>query len=326
MPRILVTGAAGFIGSITCETLLARGFDVLAVDDLSNGHLEAVPAQAQFFQLDILDEDALTELITDQQVDAAFHFAAEALIPVAVEDPGRAWRLNVEGTRSLCDALVATGVDRLVFSSTCAVYGSPKRVPIAEDTPHAPINPYGASKSAAERMLADFHSAHGLEYVALRYFNVCGATEERGEDRPIETHIIPIALDVALGRRDKLVVYGNDYDTPDGTCVRDYVHVRDIAMAHLAAYERLGHLPRRAYNVGIGKGFSVMDIVRAVESACGQSIPWENGPRREGDPATLIADARAFEHDAGFKPSVTSLDEMVADALAWRSAHPSGYR
>src|SRR5689334_2736478 len=201
MPRILVTGAAGYIGSVTSELLLSRGFEVLAVDDLSNGHRAAVPDGAEFVQLDILEQRALTDLLKERSCDAAFHFAGEALIPVAVKDPGRAWRLNLGGTLSLVSAMGAAGVKRLVFSSTCAVYGSPAVIPITEETEKKPINPYGDSKLAAEVMLDGFAKATGLEYVCLRYFNVCGATKLRGEDRPIETHIIPIALDVALGRK-----------------------------------------------------------------------------------------------------------------------------
>jgi UDP-glucose 4-epimerase len=325
MAKILVTGGAGYIGSITTELLLSRGFDVLVIDDLSNGHRGAVDERAEFVQLDMLDQPALTELLTDNPCDAAFHFAAEALIPVAVRDPARAWRLNLGGTLSLCASMVAAGMRRLVFSSTCAVFGSPSEVPIKESAPKAPINAYGASKLAAEWMLDGFAAAHGLEFVALRYFNVCGATAARGEDRPTETHIIPIALDVALGRKPELVVYGQDYDTPDGTCVRDYVHVTDIAGAHLAALDRLGSLPHRAYNVGIGKGFSVLDVVQAVERASGKPVPRTFGPRREGDPPTLVGDASAFARDAGFRPQVTSLDQMVSDALLWRNTHPHGY-
>ncbi|HKS04783.1 MAG TPA: UDP-glucose 4-epimerase GalE [Gemmatimonadaceae bacterium] len=326
MPRVLVTGAAGYIGSVATELLLSHGFDVLAVDDLSNGHRAAVADGAEFVQQDILDQAALTTLLKSRRCDAAFHFAAEAVIPVTVKDPGRAWRQNVEATRSLCDAMAAAGVGKLVMSSTCAVYGTPETVPISEMTPRAPINPYGASKLAAESMLTGFAERYGLQYVALRYFNVCGATRKYGEDRPVETHIIPIAADVALGRKPELTIYGNDYPTPDGTCVRDYVHVSDIAGAHLAALKKLGSLPLRAYNVGIGTGFSVLDVVRAVEKACGKQIKSAMGPRREGDPATLVADANAFARDAGFRPAITSLDQMVEDALMWRQAHPKGYK
>lgn len=325
MPRILVTGAAGYIGSVATELLLSHGFEVLAVDDLSNGHRAAVSRDAQFERLDILDQAALTTLLKANRCDAAFHFAAEAVIPVTVNDPGRAWKMNLEATRSLGDALASAGVNKLVLSSTCAVYGTPENVPISEATPTAPINPYGASKLAAEMMLAGFSARYGLEYVALRYFNVCGATRNCGEDRPVETHIIPIAADVALGRKKELTVFGTDYPTPDGTCVRDYVHVSDIAGAHLAALERLGSLSRRAYNVGIGKGFSVFEVVRAVEKACGRPLKPVIGPRRDGDPPSLVADASAFARDTGFKPTITSLDRMVADAIAWRTAHPTGY-
>lgn len=323
--RILVTGAAGYIGSVTSELLVSCGFDVLAVDDLSNGHRAAVPSAAEFVQLDILDQPALTELLGEKKCDAAFHFAAEALIPVAVRDPGRAWRLNLGGTLALVAAMGKAGVGRLVCSSTCAVYGSPSVMPITETTAKAPVNPYGESKLAVERMLDSVAPALGIEHVCLRSFNVCGATKDHGEDRPAETHIIPIALDVALGRTKELVVHGNDYDTPDGTCVRDYVHVSDIAAAHLAALQRLGSLPQRAYNVGIGRGFSVVEVVRAVEKASGHSISWRFGERREGDPPSLVADASAFARDAGFSAAVNALDQMVADALAWRRLHPRGY-
>jgi UDP-glucose 4-epimerase len=323
--RVLVTGAAGYIGSVATDLLLDNGFDVVAVDDLSNGHRGAVNERAVFVQLDMLDTAALTQVLRRHRCDAAFHFAAEALIPVAVRDPGRAWRLNLSGTLSLCSAMVAADVRKLVFSSTAAVYGTPAEMPITEAAPTAPINAYGDSKLAGERMLANFALAHGIEYVALRYFNVCGATPLRGEDRPIETHIIPIALDVALGRVPRLTIFGTDYPTPDGTCVRDYVHVADIAGAHLSALAKLGTLPQRAYNVGIGKGFSVLEVVRAAEQACGTTIRSELGPRRDGDPPTLLADPAAFTRDTGFRPAVTSLDRMVGDALAWRRAHPHGY-
>ena len=328
MPRILVTGAAGFIGSITSEILLANGFGVLAVDDLSNGHRAAVPDGAEFAELDILDRPALAALLKDRRCDAAFHFAAEAVIPVTVRDPMRAWRLNLGGTLSLCEAMAEAGVKRLIVSSTCAVYGSPDTIPITESTRKAPINPYGASKLAAEWMLDSFAAAHGMEYVAFRYFNVCGATQARGEDRPEETHAIPLAVDTALGRRGPFIVMGNDYPTPDGTCVRDYVHARDVAGAHLAALGRLGSLPQRAYNIGIGKGFSVLEVMRAVEKTAkehGREVPWKFGQRREGDPPTLVADSSAFERDTGFTPTITSLDQMVADTWMWRIAHPQGY-
>jgi UDP-glucose 4-epimerase len=322
---ILVTGAAGYIGSVITEQLCAHGHEVIALDNLQHGHERAVHPKARFVQLDLLDAAELTRVVRGNAVDAVVHLAAEALIDESVRDPGRFFRVNVCGGLNLLDAMVAADVKRLVFSSTAAVYGEPERVPIPEEAPCRPVNPYGESKLAFERLLPWYRRAHGLSYVSLRYFNACGATERCGELHVPETHLIPILFEVALGRRDALQLYGTDYDTPDGTCIRDYIHVADIAQAHLLALAKIDELGARTYNMGNGAGYSNRQVIEMVCQVTGRAIPVRPADRRPGDPARLVAGAERIREELGWVPRYPDLATMVRTAWRWRRQHPAGY-
>jgi UDP-glucose 4-epimerase len=298
---------------------------VVALDNLKNGHRAAVHPGATFVQTDLLDADGLTESLRKQRVEAVVHLAAEALIDVSMRDPGLFFRVNVIGGLNLLDAMVATGVRRMVFSSTAAVYGEPEQIPITEEARHAPVNPYGESKLAFEKILAWYHKAYGLKYVTLRYFNACGATERFGEFHVPETHIIPILFEVALGQRARFNLFGTDYDTPDGTCVRDYIHVWDIAHAHVLALKELDRMGARAFNMGNGAGYSNRQVVEAVRQVTGKDIPVVPSPRRPGDPARLVASSDRIRAELGWTPRYPELTTMVETAWAWRQKHPRGY-
>jgi UDP-glucose 4-epimerase len=261
----------------------------------------------------------------EEPVDAVVHLAAEALIDVSNVDPGRSFRVNVCGGLNLLEAMVAVGVKRIVFSSSAAVYGLPQRIPITEDHPLEPINAYGDSKLAFERMLFWYHQAHDFRYVCLRYFNVCGASEQHGEDRKVETHLIPVAFEVALGRRDHVELYGTDYATRDGTCVRDYVHVVDVAKAHLLVLEHIDRLNARAYNLGTGTGYSNLEVLDTVRRVTGRNIKVVPVGRRPGDPDVLVASSAAIQADLGWKPLYSDLETMIESAWRWRLNHPNGY-
>jgi UDP-glucose 4-epimerase len=319
--RILVVGGAGYIGSFAVRHLLRAGHDVRAFDNLDLGHAWAVP-EGRLVAGDLADRPAVEAALRDHRAEAVMHFAAFASVPESVADPAKYYRNNVVGTLNLLDAMRAAGVGRIVFSSTCAVYGVPERVPIAEDTPPRPISPYGATKLACERALADYAAAYGLGAAALRYFNACGGADDGslGEDHDPETHLIPLVLQVALGRRDHAAIYGNDYPTPDGTCVRDYIHVEDLAEAHLRALDRLEPGRLRAYNVGTGSGFSVRQVVEAARRVTGHPIPAEERPRRPGDPPVLVAAPDAIRRDLGWSPRYTDIEAIVRTAWAWHSA------
>jgi len=323
--NVFVTGAAGFIGSVVTEQLIAQGHQVVAFDNLSTGHREAVHPDAIFVEGDLLDDEQLRLALMNHPVDAVIHLAAEALIDVSNVDPGRSFRVNVCGGLNLLEAMVAVGVKRIVFSSSAAVYGLPHRIPITEDHPLEPINAYGDSKLAFERMLFWYHQAHDFRYVCLRYFNVCGASEQRGEDRKVETHLIPVAFEVALGRRDHVELYGTDYATRDGTCVRDYVHVVDIARAHLLVLEHIDRLNARAYNLGTGTGYSNLEVLDAVRRVTGRNIKVVPVGRRPGDPDVLVASSAAIQADLGWKPLYSDLETMIESAWRWRLNHPNGY-
>jgi UDP-glucose 4-epimerase len=311
--RLLVTGGAGYIGSVVALHLLRAGHEVTVLDDLSTGHADAVPDGAEFVEGGL---DAAGAVVGRTTFDGVLHFAAKSVVGESVEHPERYWHNNVGGTMALLDALRTAGVPRLVFSSTAATYGQPEEVPITETAATRPTNPYGASKLTVDLMLASEAAAHGLGAMSLRYFNVAGAVDRYGERHATETHLIPIALQVAAGRRDSLAVYGEDYPTPDGTCVRDYIHVDDLARAHLAALDAAAPGEHRVYNLGNGAGFSVRQVVEAVREVTGQPVPTSSAPRRAGDPATLVASSAKIREDFDWVPVHPAIEDMVSDA--WR--------
>jgi UDP-glucose 4-epimerase len=321
MARILVTGGAGYIGSHACKLLRAAGHEPVAFDNLSTGWRAAVKF-GPLIEGDLLDQAALTAAFKDVRPDAVMHFAALSNVGESVNDPALYWRNNVVGSLNLLSAMRDAGVDCIVFSSTAATYGEPDQDPITEDAPQKPINPYGASKLAVESMLDDFGRSHGLRSVALRYFNVAGADPEAeiGEDHRPETHLVPLVLDAAAGARDAITVFGQDYPTPDGTCIRDYVHVMDLIEAHILALNHLlaggGNL---RLNLGTGHGFSVRQMIDAAEAALDMAIPQKIGDRRGGDPARLVCDGRRAMQTLGWAPSRSDLPQMIADAWRWRA-------
>jgi UDP-glucose-4-epimerase GalE len=325
--NVLVTGGAGYIGSHAVRDLLSAGHRVAILDDLSQGHRATVPAAARLVQGDLGDPAVLAQAL--EGVEAVMHFAALASVAESVARPALYREVNVAKGVALLDAMAARGIGRLVFSSTCAVYGEPVRLPIDEEHPQRPVNPYGETKRAFEAELRRRAAGGRLRAVALRYFNAAGAHTDGslGEDHRPEHHLIPLAVDAALGRGGELVIHGQDYDTPDGTCIRDYIHVEDLAAAHLLA---LGGLegrrePFRAYNLGTGRGHSVREVVRAVEHAVLRRVPTRMGPRRPGDPPALVASPDRFAQELGFAPRYPELRTIVESTLRWRRDHPDGY-
>jgi len=323
--RLLITGGAGYIGSIVAELAVAAGHDTVVIDDLRAGNRAAVPAACRFVVGSIGDTGVLAQAFDGAPFEAVLHLAAEAAIEASVADPALYFRSNLTDTLTLLDMMRAHGVSRLVFSSTAATYGDPTTVPIAEDHPQRPVNAYGESKLMVETCLRWYHSAYGLRSVAFRYFNAAGATQERGEARPHETHLLPIVLDAAAGRRPPVKVFGDDYPTPDGTCIRDYVHVADIARAHLMALERLDDLGLAFFNIGSETGYSVRQVIETVERTLGRPVPHEPAPRRPGDPGVLVASSAAVRHRLGWQPSRSGLEGIVESAWRWRESHPLGY-
>ena len=339
--RCLVTGAAGYIGSHTVRELLRRGAtEVLAVDSLVRGHRPAIealaaeaPGRVRFEHLDLRDREAVATVLAVTRPDAVFHFAALTLVGESTADPARYWSCNAGGTASLLEAMRAAGTPRMVFSSTAATYGAPERMPIAEDTPQRPVNPYGASKLACESMIrAEVEAAQrdGRPFAAtmLRYFNVAGCASDGllGEDHDPETHLVPSALQAALGLRPALQLFGTDYPTPDGTCIRDYVHVEDLATAHVDALHAQRDHACEAFNVGIGRGFSVREVLAECERVVGRPIPVTIAPRRAGDPPELLSDPARIMRELHWKPRHVTLAPMAESAWAWMQAHPRGYR
>ena len=338
--RYLVTGGAGYIGSHTARLLLATGADrVMLVDSLARGHRGAVerlrsaggPA-VDFARLDLRDRDALAALLRQERPDAVLHFAAYTLVGESVANPAMYWSCGVGGTASLLEAMRAAGTPRLVFSSTAATYGAPERMPIGEDTPQVPVNPYGASKLACESIIrgevdAARREGRDLSATMLRYFNVAGCSADGllGEDHEPETHLVPSALQAALGLRPALQLFGTDYPTPDGTCIRDYVHVEDLAAAHVEALHAQRPHSCEAYNVGIGRGFSVREVLAECERAVGRPIPVEVAPRRAGDPPVLLSDPSRIMREIGWKPRHAGLATMAGSAWRWMQANPQGY-
>jgi UDP-glucose-4-epimerase GalE len=325
--RVLVTGGAGYVGSHAAKLLAESGHDVVILDNLVNGHRAAI-GRLPIVVADLLDREQLVALLNENKIDAVMHFAALAYVGVSVREPAEYYRNNIVGTLSLLDAMRVAGVNRIVFSSTCATYGLPQRVPITEDHPQLPINPYGFTKLAIEHALADYAHAYGLGYAALRYFNASGAAADGkiGEDHDPETHLIPLVLQVALGQREYVEVFGTDYPTPDGTCIRDYIHVDDLASAHLAALEKLEPGAELKLNLGTGSGASVNEVIDVCREVTGHPIPTRDSPRREGDPPELVANPAAAKRVLGWEANYTTVGPIVETAWAWHSRHPHGYR
>jgi UDP-glucose 4-epimerase len=320
--KILVVGGAGYIGSVCSELLLDEGHEVAIFDNLIEGHRHAVDPRANFIRGDLADREQIEAALSSTRPEAVMHFAAYALVPESMRDPSKYFRNNVSNGLNLLDAMLVTGVRRIIFSSTCALFGPPERLPIDETTPTRPINPYGESKLAFEKILRWYDQIHGLKFVALRYFNAAGATENLGEDHRPETHLIPAVLKVALGQRANLEIYGADYDTPDGTCIRDYIHIVDLAQAHILA---LGATASGFYNLGTGGGSSVREVVAACRKITGRKIDTIEKPRRPGDPPRLIASSEKIKNELGWRPRFQSLDTIIESAWAWHQKFPNGY-
>ena len=323
--KLLVTGGAGYIGSIVAQQLLSAGHEVVVLDNLSRGHRAAVPDGAALAEVDLLDPPALHDAVAGAGFDGALHFAAYALVSESVAQPELYYRNNVVGTLNLLDALRAAEVKRLVFSSTCAVYGEPEKVPMDETTPTSPVNAYGASKLAVDGMIGDECRAHGLGAVSLRYFNVAGASGCLGEDHEPETHLIPNVLRAAQGVNPEVKIFGTDYPTPDGTAVRDYIHIEDLASAHLLAREGARAGEHRTFNLGNGNGFSVREVIDAAREVTGLEIPVREAPRRPGDPPMLVAASAKIRSDLRWESRKPALADMVADAWAFAQSRPHGY-
>jgi len=323
---VLVSGGAGYIGSVCVERLLAAGEDVVVLDDLSRGHREALAPGARFVEGDLRRSADLDRAFAAAAVDCVMHFAAHSQVPESMADPGKYFGDNVGGGVALLEAMRRHGARDFLFSSTAAVYGSPRTIPIREDDPTEPTNPYGESKLMLETVLRWYGVRHGFRHVALRYFNAAGATETHGEDHEPETHLIPIVLDAAAGKREAVEVYGEDYETPDGTCVRDYIHVGDLAEAHRLALGVLRAGRTGVYNLGNGEGFSVRQVIETARKVTGREIRARVGPRRLGDPPVLVASSERARAELGWRPEHASLEAIVASAWRWRLEHPHGYR
>ena len=324
--RVLVTGGAGFVGSHTVLALADRGDEVVVLDNLRQGHRAAVPPAARLVVGDLADPILVDRLLGEQRFDAVMHFAALSLVAESMQMPFHYFAQNAGLGIALIDACVRHGVARFILSSTAALFGNPDEIPIGERTRIDPGSPYGESKLMIERALYWADRIHGLKSACLRYFNAAGSDPagRAGEDHAPETHLVPLVIDAALGRRGDITVYGDDYPTADGTCVRDYVHVGDLADAHLVALDRIGS-GSVTYNLGSGTGHSVLDVIRSVERVTGRTVPMTMGPRRPGDPAVLVASSALIQGETGWRPRVTALDEIVASAHRWRLAHPDGY-
>jgi UDP-glucose 4-epimerase len=323
--KVLVTGGAGYIGSVCTEVLLARGLDVIVLDNLQEGHRAAVPAQAAFCFADLGIRSQIEDVFSQHKIDAVMHFAGEALVAKSVREPSTFYAANVAAGVNLLDAMTRHGVKKLIFSSTAATYGEPDVVPIPEDHRKSPINPYGKSKLVFEQILADYRAYTDLDYVTLRYFNAAGASSEHGEAHRVETHLIPRVLDAASGAIPQVDVLGTDYPTPDGTCVRDYVHVLDIADSHLRALEEIGRVGGEAFNVGTSRGYSILEVIAEAERVSGRKIPRKLSPRRPGDPAVLVASKEKLKATLGWEAKHSSLDEVISSAWQWKQKHPNGY-
>lgn len=326
--KLLVLGGAGYIGSHTATELLDNGHEVVIADNLVTGYREAVPEKATFYQGDLRDKDFLVDLLTKEKVDAVIHFAAFSLVGESVTNPLKYYENNLYGTKVLLDAMIETGVDKIVFSSTAATYGEPENIPILESDRTCPTNPYGETKLAMEKMISWAAKAHGLHFVSLRYFNACGANKSGkiGEAHNPESHLIPLVLQVPNGKREFVSIYGNDYDTPDGTCIRDYIHVTDLAKAHILAVEYLMNGGESdIFNLGNGVGYSVKEVIETARKVTGHPIPAKEEARRAGDPARLVASGEKARKILGWEPEIKDLADIISSAWKWHKAHPNGY-
>ena len=326
--KLLVLGGAGYIGSHTATELLDNGHEVVIADNLVTGYREAVPEKATFYQGDLRDKDFLVDLLTKEKVDAVIHFAAFSLVGESVTNPLKYYENNLYGTKVLLDAMIETGVDKIVFSSTAATYGEPENIPILESDRTCPTNPYGETKLAMEKMISWAAKAHGLHFVSLRYFNACGAHKSGkiGEAHNPESHLIPLVLQVPNGKREFVSIYGNDYDTPDGTCIRDYIHVTELAKAHILAVEYLMNGGESdIFNLGNGVGYSVKEVIETARKVTGHPIPAKEEARRAGDPARLVASGEKARKILGWEPEIKDLADIISSAWKWHKAHRDGY-
>jgi len=323
--KVLVTGGAGYIGATAVRLLLKHGHEVTALDNLSQGHREAVPEKARLVIADLSDRETLSDLFRESKFDAVMHFAALALVGDSMKQPERYFRNNVTNSLNLLECCVANHVSRFVFSSTAAVFGDPQAALIEESARKAPLNPYGESKLQVEAMLRWFQQIHGVRYAVLRYFNVAGAWDGHGEHHDPESHLIPNVLQVAMGKRASVSLYGTDYPTPDGTCIRDYIHIYDLAVAHLLVMDGLKDREALAYNLGNGNGFSVRQVIEAARKITGHAIPVVESPRRPGDPPVLVASSARISKELGWKAKYATLESIIQTAWEWHEAHPTGY-
>jgi UDP-glucose 4-epimerase len=323
--NILVTGGAGYIGSICSEVLLQRGHRVVVLDNLQEGHRATVPPAAAFCLADLAEPTQIEKVFSAHKIDAVMHFAAEALVGKSMLVPSTYYAANVACGINLLDAMIRHGVNKIIFSSTAATYGEAQSVPITEEHPAMPINPYGKTKLMFEQILADYRAYTGLKYVVLRYFNVAGASAERGESRRDETHLIPNVLDTALGKIRQMEIYGTDYPTPDGSCVRDYVHVLDIADSHIRVLEEIDQMSGEIFNVATSSGYSNLEVFRTAERVTGRNIPMQLCARRPGDPAVLVASSEKLKRVLGWEAAHSSLEEILQSAWDWRLHFPHGY-
>jgi len=322
---ILVTGGAGYIGSICVEELLGQGYDVVVVDNLQEGHKEAVPPEVVFYEGNYGNRGFLEQIFQKHPVDIVMHFAAEATVGISMTDPRLFFENNVAFGLVLLDVMQAFRCSKMIFSSTAAVFGVPEYIPIDENHPEKPINAYGESKLMFERILDWYHRAYGFQYNAFRYFNAAGASASLGEAHRNETHLIPIILYTALGKREQIEIFGTDYDTKDGTCVRDYLHVIDIAQAHILGLSNLEKRPHAKYNLGNGVGFSNLEVLKTAERVTGQKIPFAFADRRSGDPDTLVASSQLARQELGWEPKYPRLESIISSAWKWHSKFPEGY-
>jgi UDP-glucose 4-epimerase len=323
--KILLTGVAGYIASVCAEVLVKAGHSVCGLDNFSEGHRGAIPPEVKFWECDLKDLDALDRVFDEAAPEAVMHFAAFALVGDSVKNPSWTYKANVAWGINLLDSMTRHGVKKFVLSSTAATYGEPTSTPIREDHPQRPINPYGRSKLLLENILAEYREWAGLQYVTLRYFNAAGASAERGEDHRYETHLIALLLEVAMGKRAQFQIHGGDYPTPDGSCVRDFIHVLDLADAHKRAIEQLEKLSGEAFNLGTSRGYSVKEVVEAARLITGKPIPAVVGPRRPGDPAVLVASSEKMQKTTGWDPRHSEIESVLQSAWDWRQKRPNGY-